>query len=345
MEIVYVTYSKEASGINDYIDEFLLKKFRGKRLYLVENFFEILKQKNKIIHIHFDYKIFLIPYFFSLLFLLKLYRRKIVITMHSYVPYTLANESFETYFGKEFPYNILRILGLIKPSLYIFNKLLYEFPDEIIFHSQCISKLHNIKEKIKIIHHPIHSSKKFTKKNSKIENILFLGQIFRHKGFDIFVNIAKRMPDKKFIVIFSYIDNNSNKDRIALNEAKKLNNFKIKKNISKNNLQKLLQKTDLVIFPFLNALGFSNALSKAISHRKTILASDVGIFRNLNFIFKSKINANDFIDKIKDIEKIGKSSQLRKQNMKLMEMYSKKNNLEDFWMFHEKIYEKLIGSK
>jgi glycosyltransferase involved in cell wall biosynthesis len=266
--------------------------------------------------------------------------KKVVVTLHSVVLPSISEKAFQDYFSESPVLRLFEKTKIVKIVTFFVNKLLSFFSDVLIYHSQCPFDFKN--PKAIEIYHPIHEFRKKTKVGKKSKTVVFLGKIVRYKGFNLLVDAAEMLPELEFVIFYSFFDYRSKKDFEALRKARKLKNVVLEKNASDSLVEKTLKQAHCVVFPFINALGFSNALSKAIALKKVIVATDVGVFKNLDFVIKTECNAASLADGLRKAFSL--SGNKYKKLLKRMKEYEKRANVQKFIFTHEEIYKKLEGN-
>ena len=100
-----------------------------------------------------------------------------------------------------------------------------------------------------------------------IETIIYVGDVRLSKGVDDIYELAKSLPDKRFIVVGSVTEEIQNLAKPA--------NVVLTGRLEENDVKKVLKNADVFLFPSLTE-GFSNALLEAMGAGLPIVATDVG---------------------------------------------------------------------
>ena len=103
--------------------------------------------------------------------------------------------------------------------------------------------------------------------NSKIEKIIYVGDVRLSKGSDDFYALARKNPDKQFIAVGSVTD--------EMAQIDKPSNVYTLGRLEEVEVEKQLDRADVFLFPSLTE-GFSNALLEAMARGLPIVATDVG---------------------------------------------------------------------
>lgn len=165
-------------------------------------------------------------------------------------------------------------------------------------------------------------------------NILFMGKMIEIRGIDDFIEVARRMkhlPKLKFI-----ITGNGDKDLIVKKiEKYKLNNIDVIGWISGENKKKILEKTDILINPWIYE-SFGISMIEAMNYGATIIGYNKG---SIPEVVEDKINGYIFekgdIDGIVNIIKIlisdkEKLAEISKNNIEKSKQFSKDIFIQNF---------------
>jgi len=230
-----------------------------------------LSVKGKIAHVQW-WSYVLAPIYFTFLIILKIRRKKIVMTLHNITPHekNLINN--------------------------FFNKLIFSFANHFIVHSisnkkKLIDDFKVNKTKISVIPHGTITLSEFRniskkeareklglKENKKI--LLFFGFIRSYKGLDILlkslVRISKEIDNIKLIIAGECWKNwKYYEDLIKKNN---LDKFVLKYNefIPTEKIEYFFSASDLVVLPYKHFDSQSGVGSLALYYRKPQIVSDVG---------------------------------------------------------------------
>ncbi|WP_337866677.1 glycosyltransferase family 4 protein [Ignavibacterium sp.] len=284
---------------NDSANRSLVKKIYDLTNYFLRLYKLIILGRIKIIYDPSIARPILILIHYSIL---KLLKRKIVLTVHNVLPHSKNN------FNNRFFYNII-----------------YKYPDFLIAHTKFIKqeliRLFKIPEdKIIVANHGIYSVinnkmvNKFTarKKLNITESefvILIFGQQYPYKGTDIFI---KHLLDKinfKFRLVIAGCG-----DKVYIQKLKKsVNSSKHKESIDlyfkfipNEEIELFFKACDIVCLPYLEG-SQSGVLFMSYSFGRPVLATDVGNFKydiienKTGEIFQIK-NPIDFTKKLNKIK-------------------------------------------
>jgi glycosyltransferase involved in cell wall biosynthesis len=189
--------------------------------------------------------------------------------------------------------------------------------DLIISNSEFIRKVTNayLGKDSEIIYPPINIKEYYVEKR-KPEYILFVNPIIS-KGVDMMYNLAKSMPDKKFLVV-GKPDIYSKKD---YNRLKKLKNISFEGYIL--NMKNIYSKTKLLVCPVRWYEPFGRTPAEAMVNGIPSIVSDRGglpeVVKNAGDIIKNRDNIDEWIKTIKKYdnqEYYNKKSQLCKEQVK-----------------------------
>jgi len=224
--------------------------------------------------------------FYFILFILKLFRKKIVWMMHNKVSHLKKGLFFKI----------------------ITNYLLINYSDIVLTHSKDGVRFGNIflnnDKKIEFIHHPIEKKiKKIFFNEEKTIDILIWGSISPYKGIGIFLEYLNdsNVSSTYNIHIAGKITDN--------NLAEKLNQYKNDKTIIENDfisierLEELFSKSKVVLFTYAGYSTLSSgALMDTLSYNKKVIGPHVGAFRDLNEegLIDTFIDLNDLVKQLED---------------------------------------------
>jgi glycosyltransferase involved in cell wall biosynthesis len=265
--------------------------------------FEIFKKAASdnvdLVHIQWELNVFgsfyaslLLP---LLLLLLRILKVKLVVTVHSVIP--------RASFGLKLPgFNVPRGLTLFVELLFIMlYKLTVLLPNAIIVHGDSLKKLlcldyKSKPEKIFVIPYGVesevsslHSLRKLDEISSEgQEIILAIGTISPRKGLDVLIKAFERLSSKypswKLVIsgnVPSYYE-------YYYSHLKKLASSLIKQKravflgaFSMSDVNRLLEASKVVVFPYIYNFGASSTLTFALQHRKVVVISALNFATDL----------------------------------------------------------------
>jgi len=328
--VTQVTYGEEKTGIDDYIESFLLSSFEGEKMHVRKDFLNILRKSDRKVHIHFDYKLSLLLWYMLLLPILNMEGKDTVTTMHSYIIPGNTEKAFRIYLSGRPFLRILKKLGMVDLGVRTVNRTIKKYSDRVLVHKQCEK---NDRSLDKVVH-PVHTESQ----GREDKKVLFLGRITPNKGFELLVDTAERMPETSFVAVYSYISDDR-KIRKARKKAEKLENFDMLEKVTERFLNQMIEYSDCICLPYRGAEGFSNALGKAVDHRKVTVTTDTGVFRDISFTLKADSDPENLKEKIQEALNLGREQ--KEDIKKKMEEYQKDHSLEEFIEEHRQIYREL----
>ena len=311
--------------------------------YIFQVFNQIIKNKIKVIHIQQELHLFggkvsafLLP---LLIFLLRSFNKKVIITLHGVVPLKKVTKEFmkeNGYEGNKF---------ITKVGLNILYSSLCLASNKIIVHEKKLKEylkdyLVNTK-KVVVIGHGINEIKKLipkdiAKEKLKIDNkytFLYFGYITGYKGIELLISALKEIKEKdfNFIIIGS--------PHPRLKETKKYSEYynKLKKYfendkrckffgyVPEKDVNYYFRASDCAVFPYSIQMSSSGPMALALANDNLIIASDAfqGFIPN-NLLFKK--TSESLIEKINEAieNKLSKNKLNKLKNSLLWQKIAKK---------------------
>ena len=108
--------------------------------------------------------------------------------------------------------------------------------------------------------------------NEKIENILFVGHVQSTKGFFEILEVARKVPDIKFVLV-GPVSGEMNNENLPTN-------LQLEGARPSSEIKNYLSKTDLFLFPSYTE-GFSISLTEAMASGLPCIATDVGANKDM----------------------------------------------------------------
>tara|TARA_Y100000590_G_scaffold468584_1_gene651862 strand:- start:281 stop:1393 length:1113 start_codon:yes stop_codon:yes gene_type:complete len=212
-----------------------------------------------------------------------------------------------------------------------------------VFISKGLSNFYKNKTKNYIIlHDGVDVDKfKFNKNIKKINKITYTGSLYKGRGIEKIINIAKKLPEKNFYIFGKRSERFKNVPR----------NVKIKSFVPHYNVPKILNFSDLLLLPYskkvsINSKNFDDDIAKFTSPIKLfeylasgtpIISSNLKVLReilknNYNAILINKFeNINVWVSVIKNLSK-------RKKFLKKISINAKKTALNYTWVKRANVY-------
>jgi glycosyltransferase involved in cell wall biosynthesis len=178
-------------------------------------------------------------------------------------------------------------------------------------------------------------------KNFEIEKgnyILWVGRGVKWKNPEIVFKLAKKLEDKKFLMICSF-SNNLKYWLDLIEESRKINNLKFIKYVDFNKINSIFKKSELFINTS-SSEGFPNTFVQATKNSKPIVSLNVNPDNFINVYNCGLYCDNKFKKFYEDIIKISDNDDLYKKMAKNAYKYAKKNH--DLIKISEK-WKKLIN--
>lgn len=274
-------------------------------LYPFEIFRAILSEKPDIVHIQHEFLLFGTPQvsglFSFLLLLLYLFRKHIIITIHSVIPRSHLTASFFNRYG------LGKRLGVLAKFYMYFMTLSMGFlASKVIVHlksaKETLVKDYKYRPNdIAVIPHGVdvyelnidpYDAKKKLNLNGK-RTLLFFGFIEPKKGIEHLIEampiVESRYSDVVLMIIGNYHPRLTPNGIDYLKQLKTIvhelgiddNVIFVSKFIPNEEIPLYLAATDIAVFPYIETdiLGASGALSSIASFKKPIIATRIGRFR------------------------------------------------------------------
>lgn len=266
-----------------------------------------MSKRVDIVHIQHEYLLYGGPYhsgFFPMLpLLLRLFGKKVVITMHSVVPrFFLKRSFFEKYGAGQKLFALKRLFAIAMTRLSVI------FSSRVIVHTEVakntLTKDYGATaEKIQVIPLGIDlHSFRYTRKDAKrrlgldgVDVLLFFGFIHPGKGvenaFRALPKILKKYPNTKLIVAGTCHRNLNSKGRAYINYLERLSeSLQLKHSVQftnefvpDNDVPLYFAAADICILPYTEQgiVGASAVLSMAASYGKPVVASKIYRFSDV----------------------------------------------------------------
>lgn len=158
------------------------------------------------------------------------------------------------------------ILNLIN----FFVNQVYNFSDVIIAQSKSFKKIIKKRSKNKnifFIPQPAPEIKKYKlKKKNKIFQILYFGNIGKAQSIETILGVSKVLINKKNIKIYCLGEGSEKKKMIRQKKKNKLNNLKILGFKSGKSLDKIIEKTDILLITMKKGFGFESVIPGRLIH-------------------------------------------------------------------------------
>ena len=261
---------------------------------------QALKDKPGVLHIQHEINMFGGPVtaivFPILLVLLKLFRFKIIVTIHAVVARKdVSKEFLETFFGSGREI----LVFFVRVFFYILYKSTGIFADKILVHANVLKYIlvndYKIrKDKIIVICHGVPEKIEFNKNFSPACNwarlisdkpfILYYGYFHKRKGIEIiiqsFKKVLKDFSGLKLVMAGGTLQENYRQQVEML--VQKLN---IEKNviftgfIEEIYLSWLMVNCRFILLPAQYSISASGPLAQAIAYHKPVIVSNIGVFK------------------------------------------------------------------
>jgi glycosyltransferase involved in cell wall biosynthesis len=264
--------------------------------YPFQIFRAVLKDQPDVVHVQHEFNMFGSPstavMFPVLLLLLRLGRRKTVVTLHAVVAPNEIDAEFAEKFA--FPKRLWPVLRLV--ILGIFRSTLLLSP-RVLVHARVLKRLLENEysaDPKRIWHIPIGvedppaeiTSNKWTRLLDGKKVILFFGYLGERKGVEYLLEAYQRISPlhpEWFLVIaggvLTYSGPYVNKLIKLITELGIANKviFTTTTPIPRNELHELFHIAEIVVLPYTVAISGSLVLSFAMQHGKPVIASDLGV--------------------------------------------------------------------
>jgi glycosyltransferase involved in cell wall biosynthesis len=330
-------------------------------LYPLQIVTQVIKDKVDIVHLQFEINMyggkFMVTLFPILLFLLKLARKKIVITLHAVIPMKDIDLDFLEIFS--LPRNNIVLISS-KIVLLLLYKLICMLSDKIIVHSNSMRSTlvldYNVSiEKVHVIPHgiPKRNFPKEIRKTGKFWSrikdsnriILYFGYVSKRKGLEYLIEAFKQVsmnhPDHILVISGgilpgqeSYVANLRKKiEREGLTDKVIFTGF-----ITENELEGLFISSEFVVLPTVCSISASGSLAQAISFYKPVVSVDTGYMHD-----EIEHGKEGLLCKPKDAESLAKAMSILIENIslrhKITENIAKKSKEKEWSHIAEKTYE------
>ena len=269
-------------------------------LYPFQILKQALKDKPGILHIQHEINMFgglSTAIIFPILpVLLKLFRFKVIVTVHAVVAYKDINKNFlETFLepGKE----------ILIPFIKLFFSLLYKtigfFANKIIVHADVLKYIlindYKIREdKIIVVHLGVPEKIEFDKNYNPVccwtglisdkPFIIYYGYFHRRKGIEIiiqsFERIIKKFPELNLVIAGGTLQKDyEQKLKILIRELHIEKNVIFTGFVEEMDLGWLLSNCKFVLFPAIYSISASGPLAQIVAYYKPVIVSNVGVFK------------------------------------------------------------------
>jgi glycosyltransferase involved in cell wall biosynthesis len=280
-------------------------------LYPFQIFRKVASSKVDIVHV--QHEIYLYGglgsaiIFPLLLFLIKLLRKPVVVTLHGVLPLSEVN-------GRFLRDNWIRGSPLfMKAGLILLVKLIVLFSTAVIVHEEKFKEVLKSEyncpgSKIYVIHHGIEERNDLIEKNkakqilclSGKNVILFFGYITGYKNVELLIESASFLKTPDWVIVIAggphpRLSTNPNYRRYLSDLREKA--LAVRKEgilfrgfIAEEEIPLYFSAADLIVFPYKICMHASGPLSLSISYGKPFLISDdfKGIFACENALFKNE---------------------------------------------------------
>lgn len=201
----------------------------------------------------------------------------------------------------------------------------------IVYNSKWVKKYFNSSLNSFVLNPPIDCSKYITNTNNKYVTLINLS---KHKGSDIFIEIAKRMPDIKFLAV------GHGNQYTNINEISNLHHIP-----QTTNMREIYSETDILLMPSENSSNFKESwgmvATEAMCSGIPVIATPTdGLKENLDYagLFIKRENIDEWIEMIYKLKndrafynKISNKCKLRSKEL------NTESQLDDFYKFINKI--------
>lgn len=287
-------------------------------LYPFQIFSEVSKNRANVDVLHVQHEYFLFGGGFSavlfpfMLFLFRLMKKPIIVTVHGVIPIRLIDRQFlRDNMIRGFPF-------ILKWGVFIITRLIALFTDVLIVHEAFLKDIlindYRVSEKkVHVIHHGIDERSELidVSKAKEILGVsgkkvmLFFGYITGYKGIELLIDAFHLLEGNEDFVLFIA---GGEHPRLKRN-PKYLEFLQCLKEKARNVSDRIIftgfvpesmipvyfSAANVVIFPYKVAMASSGPLSLAISYEKPILISDVFAksagFKDLVFPLSAKVLA------------------------------------------------------
>jgi len=293
--IFYTTKNEEIDDIQQ------VKRVWSSNLYPFQIFRETLRDRPDLVHIQHEFNMFG-PFYTTLfvpllLLLLKFAHTKTVVTLHAVVPLRLINKQF------------IKDLGALKvgiPSIFVkmafvlIYRLIIILASAVIVHDYCfrrdlISSYRADEKKVFVIPLGVDSKcadidksviDKWSKRLMGKKVILYFGYITPRKGLeyllDAYAQIVKHYQNYILVIaggMLPYHKTYAHKIVEQINRLGLSKNVIITGFVTDEEIHALYEIADFIVLPYTYSVASSLALSFAIQHKKPVIATNIGAFR------------------------------------------------------------------
>lgn len=263
--------------------------------YPFKLFRNLVRDRVRLVHIQHEYwvygrglKALLLP---LLMVMLKLSRRKIILTLHGILYLSKLNKSFKRHHKTRLPIFLVKLFALV------YMRLLDTLSNIIIVHLDMMRRVlaeeYRVKkDKIHVIKHGVDDSiiPKF-KPTLAYVKILTFGTLRPDKGIEhiltAFKELVRKHPDLRLIIAGSYNPYISPESKGYLKhicshikEDKINKNVYVYVNVPQEQISKLYEDADIIILNYQDesVLAASGPLALAIAYEKPIIVTDIPRF-------------------------------------------------------------------
>ena len=263
---------------------------------------QAVKDRMDIVHLQHEINMYGGPataiLFPILVLLLRLLRRKVIVTIHAIVPRKEIDSSFlETFSGVKSKL----MVAIAKAALFYINSATCWLSHFVIVHSNglkstLVSDYRVREEKVVVIPHgvPVQDLSQRAEEVdpvwwNKIKDrkvILCFGYIVKRKGLeyliDAFEQVSKTHPDYVLAIAGGSLPGHEDyvkRLKRSVREKGLLEQIVFTSFVKEAELQQLLAKSEFVVLPAIYSVSASGPLAQAISFHKPVIATELGVFR------------------------------------------------------------------
>jgi glycosyltransferase involved in cell wall biosynthesis len=291
-------YTNKNEEIND-IQQ--VKQVWSSNLYPFQIFREALRDHPDLVHIQHEFNmfgpfyttLFLLP----LLLLLKLAHIKTLITLHAVVPLRLINKQFMEDLGAL----KVRIPSIIVKIVFIMiYRSISTLASAVIVHDHCfrrelVSFYKASEKKVNVIPLGVDDEcasvnrstiDKWSRRFMDKKVILYFGYVTPRKGLEYLLNayaqVIKQYQNYVLVIAGGVLPYHKNYIHKIVGQIKQLNisqHVVMTGFVADEEIHTLYELADSVVLPYTYSIASSLALSFAIQHRKPVIATNIGAFR------------------------------------------------------------------
>lgn len=329
-------------------------------LYPFQIFRNVARRRNDVDVLHVQHEYFLFGGVFSavlfpfLLFLLRLFRKPVVVTLHGVISLSVIDWEFlRDNMVSGFPF-------LLRLGIFGLTRLIACFVDVLVVHEDFFKRIlvneYGIDEhKIWVIPHGVEEASEIIDSDRAKEILgvggkkvlLFFGYIAGYKGIELLIDAFEFLKDdESYILFIAGGEHPRLKDKRKYQEYVRRLKEKARRVsdriiftgfVPEERIPIYFSAADLVIFPYKIFMSSSGPLSNAITFRKIILVSDKFASANVIKCLMFK-NERDMVEKIRKI--FANSGQ---QNLKNFLTHLRKiKNWRRAAQIHLKLYRQVI---